>query len=87
MLCFSLDIRFFEAFRLTLVKKNRQNGECKKNMIWFKKIISFILVLAGKAACWKYVCIGLEPKICIVGKIFKYGELFLNFVVFGGYKH
>ena len=46
-----------------------------------------ILILSGETADWKYVCRGLECEICTVDKILRYGELFQNFFVFGGYKH
>ena len=50
-----------------------------------------ILILSGKTAYRKYVCImvciGLEREICIVDKILRYDELFQKFVIFGGYKH
>ena len=50
-----------------------------------KKVI--LILLCKLTAYWKYVRIGLEHEICIVDKILRYGRLFQNFVVFGGYKH
>ena len=37
---FDQDVHFFEAIRLTLVKKNRQNGERRKRTIIYWKLSS-----------------------------------------------